>query len=518
MRGPQPVDPARLGRAATSILGALALTALVVAFLEGSTALPNASAISIVAVVAVAIAFGSVPAVATSIGAFLLYNFLFLEPRFTLTVGDPGELLNLFVLLGVSVVVGRLAAAQRERVEDARTREREARALVAVSRAIAMRTETSDALASLADALRVEAGMDRVWISLGDTTRPDRVLADTGQGPPPVPAVQAHLRRESPDGPPAWVRVHQPVGARAGAAGTAYRVRIEMGDRILGSIWGLRPAGAGKPDPSATRLLAATADQVGRALEQDRLAAHARAAQLARESDALKTALLESVSHDLRTPLASIRAAAGTLADPAVRLPPGEQRSIAEAIDREAEHLARLVTDLLDLGRIESGSLRAERDVYELDELVRGTLLRLRPRLGNRDVVVALPVDLPPVLVDPLFMEQILTNLLDNAARYAPPPAVVRIAASMEADRVRVTVEDGGPGVPEDALPRLFEKFFRVASREDATRRGTGVGLAVVRGLATAMGARVDARPSALGGLAVDVDLVVARLPSELPT
>ncbi|HET7726012.1 MAG TPA: ATP-binding protein, partial [Candidatus Limnocylindrales bacterium] len=178
------------------------------------------------------------------------------------------------------------------------------------------------------------------------------------------------------------------------------------------------------------------------------------------------------------------------------------------------EHLARLVTDLLDLGRIESGSLRADRDAYELDELVRGTLVRLRPGMGGREVEVDVPTDLPPVLVDPLFVDQILANLLDNAVHYAPPPAAVRIAAIARDERVRLTVEDGGPGVPEDALPRLFEKFFRVSHRPDGARRGTGVGLAVVRGLATAMDAGVGARRSELGGLAVDVDLAIARLPT----
>lgn len=502
----------RLAGAALFAIAALAASTLVIAAVETATRLPNASAVYIVAVVGVAIRLGTVPALATSVAAFGLYNLLFVEPRFTLSVNDGAELLNLVLLLVVSVVVGRLAAAAAERAAEALAREREARTLAALSRVLATRESTDPSLGAVARLLLAETTSRRVWITVGDPNGPERVVADTGDGAPPGPTVQGTLHRDGAGLPARWVRVHQRGRGHSGSAGTGYRVRVEAGGRTLGSLWILRAPDDPPPDPVETRLLAAAGDQIGQVVEHDRLAAAASAAAVARDSDALKTALLESVSHDLRTPLASIRAAAGTLLDPVVRLDDDERRASAAAIDREAEHLARLVNDLLDLGRIESGTLHAELDVYEVDELVADALARLRPQLDGRSIDVALDHGLPPALVDPLFVAQILANLLENAARYAPAPAPIRVAAQSCPGLIRLTVEDGGPGVTDDALPRLFDKFFRVKPSAGG-RPGTGVGLAVVRGLALAMGASVAARRSSLGGLAVDVDVPEARLP-----
>jgi two-component system, OmpR family, sensor histidine kinase KdpD len=276
----------------------------------------------------------------------------------------------------------------------------------------------------------------------------------------------------------------------------------------------LRDRGHGEPDRTETRLLSAAADQIGQALAQDRLAAESQAAEIARQSDALKSALLQSVSHDLRTPLATIRAAAGTLR-PGSGLSADDQQESADAIDREVEYLNRLVTNLLDLSRIEAGALRAERDVYDLEDLVGQTVDRLRWRLGDRSVVVGLMV--PPVEVDPVFLDEALTNAIENAIKYTPPGTPIRIAANQipGEPRVRLTVEDAGPGVPEPVLSRIFDKFYRVPGVAGGSRSGTGIGLAVVRGLVEAMGGRVEARRGELGGLAIDIDLPVARVPAE---
>jgi two-component system sensor histidine kinase KdpD len=271
----------------------------------------------------------------------------------------------------------------------------------------------------------------------------------------------------------------------------------------------LRDRGRDEPDRTETRLLSAAADQIGQALAHDRLAAESQAAEVARQSDALKSALLQSVSHDLRTPLATIRAAAGTLR-PGSGLSVDHQRESADAIDREVEYLDRLVTNLLDLSRIEAGALRAERDVYELDDLAGQTIERLRARLGDRPIVVALAT--PPVLVDPVFLEAVLTNALENAIKYTPPGTPIRVSATEipGEPRIRLTVEDAGPGVPAPALPKIFDKFYRVPGVAAGSRSGTGIGLAVVRGLVEAMGGQAGARRSELGGLAIDIDLPAA--------
>jgi two-component system sensor histidine kinase KdpD len=286
-------------------------------------------------------------------------------------------------------------------------------------------------------------------------------------------------------------------------------VRIETGARQFGSIWALRDRGKGEPDLTETRLLSAAGDQIGQALAHDRLAAESQAAEIARQSDALKSALLQSVSHDLRTPLATIRAAAGTLR-PGSGLSLEDQQESADAIDREVEYLNRLVTNLLDLSRIDAGALRAERDVYELDDLVGQTVDRLRSRLGDRSLEVDLTA--PPVDVDPVFLDEAVTNAIENAIKYTPAGTPIRIAAEQlpGESRVRLTVEDAGPGVPDQALSKIFDKFYRVPGAAGGSRSGTGIGLAVVRGLVEAMGGQVAARRSKLGGLAIDIDLPVA--------
>jgi two-component system sensor histidine kinase KdpD len=316
--------------------------------------------------------------------------------------------------------------------------------------------------------------------------------------------------------PARWVRIHDPAATSRSAAtgrdGDVFRVSIEAGGGTLGALWAQRFRMAGGPTEAETRMLAAAADQIGQALEQDRLRTESTSAELARRSDAMKSALLDSVSHDLRTPLASIRAAAGSLMDSELRWTPDELQAVAQTIDEEADRLNRLVTNLLDMSRIEAGGLRAEIEPFRLDDLIEATLQRIAPRVAGRRVEVAIPDDLPLVAVDPTFMDQILTNVLENALKYAPATALVRMVAEARAggSQVRLTVEDGGPGVPDEAMPRLFEKFYRVPRSGEGARRGTGVGLAVVRGLAETMDGHVDARRSDLGGLAVDIDLPVA--------
>jgi two-component system sensor histidine kinase KdpD len=503
--------------AAVAVL-ALATATMTVGLLEGQLGVENASTVYLAAVVVIAYVAGTVGAIAAAAASFLLYNFFFTHPTFTFTISDPNDWLSVILLLFVGIVVGQLVAVQRSRTEVALAREREARALFQVSRQLATRATTHAVLPDIVGILRAETGMERVWIALGADDARERVVADTASDDGTSPPGTHHVLRRMPgDSPASWIRLHQPAGPRRRPPGgmQAYRVRIEAGGATLGSIWGLRDRARGQPDRTASRLLAAAADQVGQILAQDRLADEARAAEVARQSDALKSALLQSVSHDLRTPLATIRAAVGTLR-PGVPIGVDDQRASADAIDREVDYLNRLVTNLLDLSRIEAGALRAERDVFELDDVVGRTVDRLRPRLADRPLTVSL--EAPPVVVDPVFLDESVTNVVENALKYAAPGSALRIAAGRLHDEpyVRLTIEDGGPGVPDEVLPRLFEKFYRVPGSGAGSRSGTGIGLAVVRGLVEAMGGRVTARRSGLGGLAVDVDLRLATIPAPI--
>jgi two-component system sensor histidine kinase KdpD len=495
---------------------ALAAATALVWLLEDRFGVLNASPVYLLAVVVTALFAGTVGALGAAVAGILLYDYLFVHPIHTLTIGEPGEWLNLVLLLFVGLVVGQLTALERARTLQAEAREREARELFYASRALATRASTTAVLPEIAAQLRRATAMSSLWIALGTDDAGERVAALAGDAPAPGSPLHWVLRRMPGSEPARWIRIHTGGAARARSPRdrpAEYRVRIEAGQRTLGSVWAARDRGAGHPGLSETRLLSAVADQIGQALAQDRLAADAAAVDVARQSDALKSALLQSVSHDLRTPLATIRAAAGSLR-PDSDLDQEGRAASAGAIEREVARLDRIVANLLDLGRIEAGALRAEPDVFELDDIAGRTIDRMAPRLAGRDVIIELGA--LPVLVDPVFLDEALTNLLDNAVKFSHPGATVRLAASAGGERVRLVVEDGGPGVADDALVRVFEPFYRGSTGNRDGRAGTGIGLAVVRGLVEAMGGSVRAYRGSLGGLAVELDLPGARLPAEL--
>ncbi len=311
-----------------------------------------------------------------------------------------------------------------------------------------------------------------------------------------------------------WTRTHvasTPVRRRGSEGSTVYRIRLEAPGEQLGSLWGLRGHDRPEPDRAETRILATAADQLGQAARRDRLVADALEAEVARRSEALMTALLDSVSHDLRTPLATIRAAAGSMLDASVSWTPEERAESLRAIDTEAERMNRLVRNLLDLSRIEGGALHPDLEPHDLDEFL-GAILR---RLAMAETVeVLVPDDLPPLLVDSTYLDEVLTNLLENAKRYGG--RVVRIRATeVDPATVEIVVEDDGPGVPEADRGHLFDKFFRIRRPGEGARRGMGIGLTVARGLARAMGGDITAEQSELGGLAMCVRVPVEHLPAE---
>jgi two-component system sensor histidine kinase KdpD len=504
-------------------LGSMVVATLLVAGLESGTPVPDASAVYLVAVAVVGSVGGTWPAIATAVASFLAYDVLFLEPRLSLLIVEPTDWLNLVLFLVVAVAVGRLAALGRERAAEADRRAREATDLFDVSRLVATADSTTEIAVQLVHKLADEGQADRVWIDLEGSPR-EHPLADTGSGPPPSPPVVLTLVRMPGSEPARWIRAHDRLargrsaplkGARRDPAeGEVVRVKIETGGVVYGSLWASWPAGEGPPDPEATRLLSLSADQLALALRRDRLRQEATTVEIARRSDALKSALLDSVSHDLRTPLASIRATAGNLADPTMGLSPDAVRDAGETIDAEAQRLDRLVTSVLDLSRIESGALQPDLEAYDLRELVETAVTRLRPGIGDRPVAIELPDTLPPVRVDAVLLDAVLANVLENAARHTPPGTTLTIRATPgRSGRVTLSLADDGPGVPDAHLSRLFDKFYRVGGTGDGARHGMGIGLSVVRGMMEALGGSAVARRGEAGGLTIELELPIAPDP-----
>ena len=515
----------RVGR--LFIGGVRRATLLAVATLVGATAVifalerviqvPNAAPVYLLAVVAVGALGGTVPAIATSVASFLLYDFFFVEPFYTLTIADPSEWLNLLVFLFVAIAIGRLSALQAERAFEAAERAREAQALFQVSRSLAVSEDVPSAAGEVLRVLATTGSMERLWIGLGSTPAEERVVADTdADAPLPVPIWHVVLQRTPGNEPARWARTHVATRAahRAGEGTVVHRIRVEVPGEVLGSLWALRARSGGDPGRAETRILSAAADQLAQAVLRERLVREGLEAEVARRSEGLMSALLDSVSHDLRTPLATIRAAAGSMLDEGVAWSQDERIAALRSIDMEAERMNRLVRNLLDLSRIEGGALHPELEPHDLDDLLHRVVQRLKT---DKRVDVELPTDLPPLLVDDTYLDEVLTNLIENAVRYGG--SRIRIAARETAEggapAVELTVEDDGRGVPDADLAHLFDKFYRVRRPGEGSRPGMGIGLTVAQGLSRAMHGDIHAARSPLGGLAFDVRLPAVHLPPE---
>ncbi|HEY7738637.1 MAG TPA: ATP-binding protein [Candidatus Limnocylindria bacterium] len=506
----------------------LALVPVIVATvgvaLLGVLELANASMLYLGAVLIVAVFLGRGPAIAASIAAFLTFNFLFVEPTLTFTVASPDEVLGLFTFLLVAIVTGQLAARLRVRAQDAEAREREARLLFDLSTMLASQ-RLRPALEAVAERLRVELHVQAVAVELRD---PESGLAKVVVGD----AEAAQLARRqtasvqvlgtsaqagaSRGGPGRWVRVSPPRGARQPAEDRGViRVPIRIGgsdpvgDLVLVTARDARTL----PAPDA-RLLATSANQLALAIEQDRLRQEATDAELLRRTDELRSALIDAVAHDLRTPLASIIASAGSLRQADVTWSDAERREFIQAIEDEAERLNRIVGNLLDLSRIQGGSLVPSRDWHDVGLVIRDSVARLRPVIGSQRVEVDLPPDLGPAFVDPVELDQVVANLIENAAKYAPQGGMIRLSAERDSEELRVRVDDQGPGIPAATLPHLFEPFYRAPGTSRIP--GSGLGLAVARGLVEAHGGRIWAENRPSGGARFTFTIPTSRLAVEV--
>jgi two-component system sensor histidine kinase KdpD len=477
--------------------GASALATAVVLAFPRALWLPSGVLVYLIAVLGVSVLAGRAASILASVISFAAFDFLFVEPRFSMTISDPNEWVALVAFLVVAVVTSQLAAAQRERLLDAEARGREARMLHDLADLLAGGS-FADALGAVSERLRLELEADAVTIAIEvEGAVSGRAEAGSVDGRTALRAVPGSMNVLS-EGRPAsasqsgspgrWVRVlpaYRPVGGRPRNVAHA---PIRRGNEIFGQVqvkWASSMAiGAGQ-----ARLLDTAADQLAVATERERLRGQAMDAEVLRRTSELKSALLHAVSHDLRTPLSSIIASAGSMLQADVEWGPDERREFLETIEQEAQRLNRIVGNLLDLSRIQAGTLVPARDWHDPGLILSETLHRLGPLAHEHRLLVDVPDDLPPVFIDPVEIDQVIANLVENAVKHTPAGAEIRVTADVADGELRVSVADQGPGIPSEVLPRLFEPFYR--SPKAASVRGSGLGLAVARGLVIAHGGRI---------------------------
>jgi two-component system sensor histidine kinase KdpD len=499
-------------RHAVALLSVGAVTAAIAAL--GPLHLANASMLYLVVVLLAAVTLGRAPAILSAFGAFLATNFFLVEPRFTFAVANPEEWITLLLLLLTAVITGQVAAGQERRAEEAEEHARAARLLYEVALLMA-EPNLARAVESVAERVRTELtvpalridvigsdGVRRATASAGDRVALEALELGVGSGSEVLVAGGSAAGAE---GSSRWVRVRPPHGRGAGSSQhRVLRVPIRAPHGNAGEI-ALAVAPRSELDAASIRLLEALSPQLWPAVERARLRDEAMQGEVLRRADQAKSALLDAVSHDLRTPLSSIIASAGSLLQSEVNWADAERGAFAQAIQQEAERLDRIVGNLLDLSRLESGELQPDRGWYEPIALIHDVVGRLRPLIGTHPIRLDLPDELPPVLLDYSKVDQVLSNLVENAAKYSPSGAEIGIAATVTDGSLRVTVTDGGAGIAPEALPHLFEPFFRGSRARRLS--GSGLGLAVARGLVEAHRGRIWAENRPGGGASFSFDI-----------
>ena len=448
--------------ALTSARGNLNLTTDVLAFL--------------VAVIAVALVGGFVPAVLVAIAGSLLLNYYFTPPIHKFTISETNNVLALVVFIAVGLVVSTVVDTAARRTRQAARANAESELLVTTAGSI---LRGQQALAAVLDRVREAFGMESVTLlechaGQGNAQRGPtaewQAVAHSGEPPPGKPALR---RPEDAD-------VEVPV---------TETLTLALRGRTL-------PA-------DDRRVLGAFAAYAAVALEQQRLVAAAEAARPIAEADRMRTALLAAVSHDLRTPLASAKAAVTSLRSADIQWGAEDRNELLATADESLDRLAHLVDNLLDMSRLQAGALAVFPRPAGLDDIVARALDDLG--IGRKAVVVDIPDTLPAVRVDPGILERVVVNLAGNALRYSPPGSPPLLTASVLRDRVELRVVDRGPGIPEQDRDRMFVPFQRLGDTDNTT--GVGLGLALSRGLTEAMGGTLEPEETPGGGLTMTLSL-----------
>jgi two-component system, OmpR family, sensor histidine kinase KdpD len=462
-------------------LMALALTAIglaIATLIKPHFGIENVDLVFLTAVVSVAVRYGLWPSMLASVAASLCYNFFFLPPIYTFTITDPTNIAAFFFFMLIAILVSNVAARVRTQADTAIGRIRTTEQLYAFSRKLAGTATLDDVLWATAyqTALMLQV---RVVLLLPE----DGVLSVKTGYPPEDALDKADLAAANW----AWSN-DRPAGRGSDTLPGAKRLFLPMrtGRGSIGVI-GIDDDRSGPLlTPDQRRLLDALVDQGALAIERVLLVEDMDRVKRTVESERLRSALLTSISHDLKTPLASVLGAASTMRDLAGGLSDQQKHDLLATVIDESERLNRFIANLLDMTKLESGAIVPNTALHDISEIVGSALRRAGKILADHKVSLELEAELPMLQLDAVLFEQVLFNLLDNAAKYSPPGTTISIRSWRERDHVALQVADEGEGIPPAEVESVFDKFYR-AQKGDHVRPGTGLGLAISRGFVEAM-------------------------------
>jgi two-component system, OmpR family, sensor histidine kinase KdpD len=468
-------------------LMALVITAVglgAAALIQPGFGVENVDLVFLTAVVVVAVRYGLWPSLLASVAASLCYNFFFLPPIYTFTITDPTNIAAFFFFMLIAILVSSVAGRVRTHADTAIGRVRTTEQLYAFSRKLAGTATLDDVLWATAyqTALMLKV---RVVLLLPEAS----VLTVKAGYPPEDELDQADLAAANW----AWSN-DRPAGRGSDTLPGAKRLFLPMrtGRGSIGVIGIDNDRTGPLLTPDQRRLLDALVDQGALAIERVLLVEDMDKVKRTVESERLRSALLTSISHDLKTPLASVLGAASTMRDLAGGLSDTEKRDLLATVIDESERLNRFIANLLDMTKLESGAIVPNTALHDIGEIVGSALRRASKILSRHKVSLELDADLPMLDLDAVLFEQVIFNLLDNAAKYSPPETTISIKSSRDANTVSLQVADEGEGIPQGELESIFDKFYRV-QKVDHVRPGTGLGLAISRGFVEAMHGRISA-------------------------
>lgn len=495
----------RLSAWGVSVLS-VALALGIAMLLRQALGVTSVALVLLMGVLASAVVYGLAASLMASLLSVLAYNFFFLPPLYTFTISDPENVVTLSVFAVVAVVASNLTARMRAQTVTAQGRARTTEELYQFSRKLAGAVSLDDVLWATVHQVALMLKVRVVMLLPGE-----HGLAVQAGFPPDDLLDEADLAAakwswehnlsagRGADTLPGAKRLFLPVQTGRGPIGVFGIDRDEPGPLLT---------------PDGQRLLNSLSDQAALAIERVNLVRDVDQAKLQAETDRLRSAMLTSISHDLRTPLASILGAATSLMSQHGELDEAGRTTMLRTIRDEAERLNRFIGNLLDMTRLEAGSLSFKGGLADLSDVVGAVLRRAKRILSLNNIKVDLQPGLPMLSFDMVLFEQVLFNLLDNAAKYSVAGSLIELRAARHGDRVWIELLDEGDGIPPDALEQIFNKFYRVRSA-DRQRAGTGLGLAICRGFVEAMGGTIRAaNRSDCTGAVFTIDLPV---PTQLP-